>query len=347
MEKNKLNSIVVLCLTNLLLNVKIAVGLSRGVKMKKLKVVFMGTPIFSVPILEELIKETDVVLVVSMPDAPVGRKKTLTASPVKKVAIKNDIPVFGPNKIRDDYQIIADLNPDIIITCAYGQILPKGLLEVPHLGCINVHASLLPKYRGGAPIHHAIINGDTETGITIMYMDEKMDAGDMIKQESILIDKDDNLETLSNKLSYVGRDLLMEVLPSIICGNNQRIKQEIDKITFAPIIKREDELLDFNKTANEVYNLVRALSPTPYAYFKLLDNEYKVVSCEIVEQNGDRGFVTSATKDSFTVMCADNGIKITKIKPKGKNEMTVKDFFNGFNKDNLLGKEVNNEAKIF
>lgn len=315
--------------------------------MKNLKVVFMGTPVFSVPILEELIKETDVVLVVSMPDAPVGRKKILTASPVKKVAIENDIPVFCPNKIRNDYQIITDLNPDIIITCAYGQILPKDLLEVPNLGCVNVHASLLPKYRGGAPIHHAIINGDPETGITIMYMDDKMDAGDIIKQESVLIEEDDNLETLSNKLSCVGRDLLMEVLPSIISGTRERIKQELDKVIFAPIIKREDELLDFNKTAREVYNLVRALFPSPYAYFKLFDNEYKVVSCEIVEEKGSRSFVTSATKDSFTIMCADNGIKITKIKPKGKNEMTVKDFFNGFNKDNLLGKEVNNETKVF
>ncbi|MDD4187932.1 MAG: methionyl-tRNA formyltransferase [Bacilli bacterium] len=311
--------------------------------MKNLKVIFMGTPFFSVPILEKLIEQTNVVLVVSMPDAVVGRKKILTASPVKKLAIENDIPVFSPKKIRDDYKIIEGLKPDIIITCAYGQILPKVLLDFPRLGCINIHASLLPKYRGGAPIHHAIMNGDAETGITIMDMDEKMDAGDIIKQKSLKINIGDNLETLSNKLSLLGRDIIIEVLPSIINGTNKRVKQKLAKVTYAPIIKRENELLDFHKSADEVYNLVRALSPSPYAYFNLFNSQYKIVSCEVTLGKGLPGVIISVAKDSFTIMCKDKGIKITKIKPTGKNEMTVKDFFNGFDKEKLLGKEVNNE----
>ncbi len=308
--------------------------------MKNLKVIFMGTPLFSVPILEELINKTNVIMVVTSPDAFVGRRKTLTACPVKETALKYNIPVFSPENIKKDYQRIIDIKPDIIITCAYGQIIPKILLDLPSLGCINIHASLLPKYRGGAPIHWAIMNGDTETGITIMYMDETMDSGDMIDAVSIKIKSDDNLETLSNKLSLLGRDMIINVLPSIINKTNKRIKQDITKVTYAPIITREDELLNFNKTAFEVYNQIKALSPEPLAYFKILSTEFKVVECEIVEVIGQTNTVVAVDKKSFTIMCVDKGIKITKIKPKGKNIMNVQDFFNGFNRDLLLSEEV-------
>ena len=204
-----------------------------------MKVIFMGTPDFAVPVLEGLIENYEVILVVSQPDKKVGRKQELKNTPIKEVALKHNIPVFQPVKIREDYQEIIDLNPDIIVTCAYGQIIPKAILDCPKLGCINVHASLLPKLRGGAPIHKAIIDGYKTTGITIMYMDVKMDDGDIISQKEIDITDDDNLESLHDKLSVLGKELLLETLPSIIDGTNERIKQNEDEVTFAYNIKRE------------------------------------------------------------------------------------------------------------
>lgn len=307
--------------------------------MKNLKVVFMGTPDFSVPILESLIKNTNVVGVVSAPDAYVGRHKVLTQSPVKKLALLNDIPVFTPNKIRIENDFIFELNPDIIITCAYGQIIPEDILNYPRLGCVNIHASLLPKYRGGAPIHYAILNNDKETGITLMYMDKGMDSGDIITQTSILIDVDDNIETLSNKLSILGRDMIIEELPNIINGTNKRIKQDEEKVTFSPIIKREDEHLNFNLDAINIYNKVRALSPSPLANFILDDVEYKIGKCEIVAADGNAGMIVSEDKKSFTIMANDKGIKVYEIKPNGKNLMKVSDFKNGYQKS-LVGKIV-------
>lgn len=308
--------------------------------MKKLKVIFMGTPLFSVPILKSLIENTNVILVVTSPDAYVGRKKILTPCPVKEVALEANIPVYSPLNIKESYQEIIDKQPDIIITCAYGQIIPKELIELPHLGCINIHASLLPKYRGGAPIHHAILNDEKETGITIMYMDEGMDSGDIISKQSIRIEETDNLEALSNKLSLLGKEMIIKELPLIINHKNNREKQNLNEVTYAPIIKREHERIDFNKTAKQVFDLVRALSPEPLAYFIIDNIDYKVVECNIVESKGKIGTITNVDKDSFTIMASDKGIRITKIKPKGKNIMTVRDFFNGYNKNNFINKEV-------
>ena len=298
--------------------------------MKKLKVIFMGTPLFSVPILKSLIENTNVILVVTSPDAYVGRKKILTPCPVKEVALEANIPVYSPLNIKESYQEIIDKQPDIIITCAYGQIIPKELIELPHLGCINIHASLLPKYRGGAPIHHAILNDEKETGITIMYMDEGMDSGDIISKQSIRIEETDNLEALSNKLSLLGKEMIIKELPLIINHKNNREKQNLNEVTYAPIIKREHERIDFNKTAKQVFDLVRALSPEPLAYFIIDNIDYKVVECNIVESKGKIGTITNVDKDSFTIMASD----------KGKNIMTVRDFFNGYNKNNFINKEV-------
>ncbi|MDD2409578.1 MAG: methionyl-tRNA formyltransferase [Bacilli bacterium] len=308
--------------------------------MKKLKVIFMGTPLFSVPILKSLIENTEVILVVTSPDAYVGRKKILTPCPVKELTLKENIPVYSPANIKKDYQEIIDKKPDIIITCAYGQIIPKELIEFPRLGCINIHASLLPKYRGGAPIHHAILNNEKETGITIMYMDEGMDSGDIISKQSVKIEETDNLETLSNKLSLLGREMIIKELPLIINHKNNREKQNPDEVTYAPIIKREHEKIDFNKTARQIFNLVRALSPDPLAYFIIDDIDYKVVECNIVESKGKIGMIINVDKNSFTIMTSDKGIRITKIKPKGKNIMKVSDYFNGYNKNNFINKEV-------
>lgn len=209
--------------------------------MKNIKVVFMGTPSFAVPILESLIENTNVVMVVSQPDREKDRKGKIIYSPCKELALKNNIEVFQPIKIREEYQKILDTNPDIIITAAYGQIIPSIILDYPKYGCINVHGSLLPKLRGGAPIHHAIINGDKVAGVTIMYMDKKMDSGDIISQKSTPIHEDTTLDELYSRLSYLGRDLLIETLPSIINGTNDRIKQNEEEVTFGYNITKEEE----------------------------------------------------------------------------------------------------------
>lgn len=307
--------------------------------MKDLKVVFMGTPDFSVPILKNLINNTNVIGVVTAPDAFVGRKKVLTPCPVKCLALENNIEVFSPEKIKLEYDFLIKLNPDIIITCAYGQIIPKEVLNIPRLGCINLHGSILPKYRGGAPIHYAIINGENETGITLMYMDEKMDAGDIIKIEKIPITKEDNIDTLSDKLSILASNMIIDNLPSIINGTNERIKQDEKLVTFAPIIKREDEHIDFSKTTNEVYNKIRALTPHPYANFILDNIECKIVECEMCDAKGEVSTICFEDKISIIIKTSDGGIKITKLKPMGKNIMSIKDFKNGYH-DTLLGKII-------
>ena len=305
-----------------------------------MRVVFMGTPDFAVSVLQALIDNYDVVGVVSQPDKRVGRHQELKATPVKELALKYNIPVFQPVKIREDYDDILSLNPDIIITCAYGQIIPKSILDFPRLGCINVHASLLPKLRGGAPIHKAIIDGYKTTGITIMYMDCKMDSGDIISQEEIPILEDDNLEKLHDKLSEVGAKLLIETLPSVIDGTNERIKQDLDEVTYAYNIKREEEHIDFSKSSRDVFNLIRGLSPVPSANAILdskemkiyegyiLDKEYKGVSSEIVD----------IIKDGIVVKTGDGAIVLTSIKPFGKKRMDAKSFVNGYGRDNLIGK---------
>jgi len=307
--------------------------------MKDLKVIFMGSPEFSLPILDKLIENTNVIGVVTAPDAPVGRKKVLTPCPVKKRALEHNIPVISPVKLRLDYEEIINLKPDIIITCAYGQIVPKVILDLPPLGCINIHASLLPKYRGASPIYSAIKNGDKKTGITLMYMAEGLDTGDIIKSEEVIIDDNDNMASLSNKLNILASKMIIEHLPSIINGTNERIRQDEDKASYVGLIKREEEHIDFNDTALNIYNKIRALSPSPYANFIMDDIEYKIVEASI--SDGDSldtpGIISFEDKKYFLVSTKDKLIKITKIKPMGKNIMSVADFKNGYH-SSLVGK---------
>ncbi len=305
-----------------------------------MKVVFMGTPDFAVNVLQGLIDNYEVVGVVSQPDKKVGRKQILTNTPVKELALKYNIPVFQPVKIKEDYNDILALEPDIIITCAYGQIIPKAILDYPRLGCINVHASLLPKLRGGAPIHKAIIDGYKKTGITIMYMDVKMDNGDIISQNETEILDSDNLESLHDRLSIMGRDLLLETLPSIIEGTNNRIKQDEDEVTYAYNIKREEEHIDFNKSNREVFNLIRGLSPLPCANACLFDQEMKIIESKICDTNYDGlvGEIVEVGKDGIIVKCNTGSIVITKIKPFGKKIMDAYSYVNGVGKDNIIGK---------
>ncbi len=307
--------------------------------MKDLKVVFMGSPLFSVPVLEELNKNVNIVGVVTAPDAYVGRKKILTMCPVKEKAVGLGLKVYSPIKLRSDFEFIKELNPDMIITCAYGQILSEEILNIPKLGCFNLHGSLLPKYRGGAPIHYALLNGDKKTGITLMYMDKGMDSGDMIAKEEIKIEENDNIESLTNKLSIIASKMIIKYLPSLIDGTNNRVKQDINKVTFSPIITREDEHLDFNVIAKEIFNRYRMLSPNPLPNIKIDDIEYKIAECKIVDASGKVCTVVNKDKNSFTIMAKDKGIMVSKIKPIGKNIMNVRDFFNGYHEE-IIGKEV-------
>jgi len=308
--------------------------------MEKLKVVFMGTPTFSVPVLEQLINETNVVLVVSQPDREKDRKGNVLPTPTKKLAIENNIEVYQPTKIKESYEKIVSIKPDMIITCAYGQIIPEIILNCAKYGCINVHGSLLPKLRGGAPIHHAIINGDKKTGITIMYMDKKMDAGDIINQESIDILDSDNLDSLYEKMSQLGAKLLIETIPSIVDGTCTRTKQDTSKVTFGYNITKEEEKLDFLKNSKEIHNKIRGLSSVPGAYCLFENKRLKVYQSELTGKKSSvqPGTIIDIDKTGIYVSTDDNIIKLTDIKLEGKKRCHVKEFINGIKKEEYIGK---------
>ena len=305
---------------------------------KNLKIVYMGTPDFSATVLKGLVENYKVRAVVSQPDRMVGRNKEVRLTPVKQVANDNTILVIQPEKIKEAVDEVLAFEPDLIITCAYGQIIPKAILDYPRLGCINVHASLLPKLRGGAPIHRCILEGHSKTGITIMYMSEKMDAGDMIMQREIEIENEDTAETLHDKLSILGRDLLLEVLPSIINGTNERTKQDESQVTYGFNISREDEKLDFNKTSRQIYNHIRGLNSWPGAYTKLDGKILKIWSSRVSDNvpQGFNGTITAIYKDGFGVKTANGEIVVTEVQMEGKKRMSGADFANGY-KD-LVGK---------
>ena len=308
--------------------------------MDKLKVVFMGTPSFAVPVLEELIDKCNVLMVVCQPDRKKNRHGDVVYPETKKVAIEHNIETFQPVKLREDYQKIIDANPDIIITCAYGQIVPDEILNFPKYGCINIHGSLLPELRGGAPIHWAIIRGYKETGITIMDMNSKMDAGDIITQASIKIEDDMTLEELYDKMSYLGRDLLMKVLPNIISGKIIRIVQDDNEATFAYNISKEDMKIDFSKKSKDIKNLVRGLCPVPGAYCYLDGKRVKIYEVDILndDSDGNYGEIVKIDKDGIICNTSDKLIKIKDIAVEGKKRCNVYDYLNGVNKDKLVGK---------
>ena len=302
----------------------------------KPKVIFMGTPEFAVPVLNVLIEMTDVVLVVTQPDKLVGRKQELKFSPIKEKALEHNIKVFQPEKIRNEMDQILNTDADLIVTCAYGQILPEEILNHPKIASINVHASLLPYLRGGAPIHHAIIDGYDKTGVTIMYMAKGMDDGDIISQEEVKIESTDNVGTLHDKLSILGAKLLGETLPSILAGTNDRIKQDEELVTFAPTIKREEEHINFNKTGKEIMNLIRGLNPWPLSNIILNGLECKVIEAEFIKKDVNCTYNVIAEKNRLGITCSDGIIYLKVIKPFGKKMMSINDYLNG-----LRNQEIN------
>lgn len=312
--------------------------------MKNKNIVFMGTPDFSVPVLKMLIENTNVLLVVTQPDKIVGKDKTVSFNPVKKLALEENIPVFQPMRIRKDFEKLKNLDIDLIVTCAYGQIIPKEVLDMPKYGCINVHASILPKYRGSAPIQWCLFNNDDVTGVTIMYMDEGMDTGDIIKIKEIPILDSDNVGTLHDKLSKLGCDLLLEVLPTIFNKTNDRIKQG-NNYTMAPMIKRGDERLDFNEEGKKIIGKIKGLNPWPLANIIINNQEIKVLEAEFVQKKVDNtGIIKEIDKKNLGITCKDGIIYLKKIKPSGKKVMEINSFLNGIDKEKYLNMEVNNEG---
>ena len=310
--------------------------------MDKKKIVFMGTPKFAVPVLEMLIEKYGVDLVITQPDKKVGRKKVLTAPPVKVIAEEKGIKVLQPEKISNDENVLLELkelNPDIIITAAYGQLVPETILEIPKYKCINVHGSLLPKLRGGAPIQYSILEDHGKTGITIMYMVKKLDAGDMISEVDIL--DSDNYESLHDKLSIAGRDLLKETLPNIFTGNIAPEKQDDSLATFARNILREDEKIDWNKSARQIFNQIRALDPTPGAFTYLDENILKIWNSEVVELEENysaekAGTIIKQDKKYIYILCGNNTVlNVKELQISGKKRMPVVNFLS--NKKDYVG----------
>lgn len=298
------------------------------------KIVFMGTPAFAVPILEGLLeKNYEVQAVVTQPDRPVGRKKIMTPPPVKEAALKHHLEVLQPAKLSGSPAAarLHELAPDLIITAAFGQFLPDSVLNIPRYGVLNVHASLLPRWRGGAPVHYALIAGDQKTGVTLMKTVKKMDAGDIYAQAELAITPKDNVGTLFEKLSILGRDLLLRSLPLYLAGKLPARPQEEALITIAPNIKREQEILDFQKTAKELENQVRGMCPWPVAYTTWGGKRLKVWLAKAAAEktSGTPGEVLAADHH-LTVACGGGTVlELLEVQPAGKGKMSTQDFLNG------------------
>ena len=299
------------------------------------KIVFMGTPAFAVPSLEMLLQEGyEVDAVVTQPDRPVGRKRVLTPTAVKAAALQHNLTVWQPEKLRVSSTIedIRALQPDLIVTAAYGQILPKSVLDIPRLGCINVHGSLLPKYRGGAPIQRSIMNGEPVTGVTIMYMAEGMDTGDMISRVEVPITDADNAGTMFEKLSAAGSDLLRRTLPELIAGHAEAVPQNNDEATYAPNLKREDEQIDWTRPAQDLFNQVRGLVPFSGAFTMWNGEVFKVWACEAPadasSNAGGRepGTVLTADARGIEVQTGAGTLRLTEVQPAGKKAMPAAEF---------------------
>ncbi|KAL3948697.1 methionyl-tRNA formyltransferase [Lentilactobacillus hilgardii] len=311
-------------------------------------VVFMGTPSFGVPVLKGLVDQGyQVLAAVTQPDRPVGRKHQIQKSPVKQQAEALNIPVLQPEKISgsDEMQQLIEMHPDLIVTAAFGQFLPTKLLNAVKIAAVNVHGSLLPKYRGGAPVQYAILNGDKETGISIIYMVKKMDAGDILAQQAIPINNTDDTASMFAKLSLVGRDLLLKTLPKVISGEITPIKQDPEKVIFSPTIKPEEEKLDFFKSAFLVDAKVRALRPDPTAYTTLNGKRTKIWKSAVVDGQTPRkpGVIVEKTKHQLQIAAGGGSIlEILELQPAGKPRQAITDYLNGAGQALKVGQKVIN-----
>ena len=298
----------------------------------------MGTPKISANVLLRMIEAGfNIVAVIAQKDKPVGRKGILEPVPTKKVAMEHNIPVYQPEKIRLDYEFLKEINPDIIITLAYGQIVPQGVLDIPKYGCLNLHGSLLPKYRGASPIQASLINNEEVTGVTLMEMTAKMDAGRMYAKKEVVIDEDDNSTTLFNKISAAAGDLILEKLEDYIDGKLPGIEQNEEEVTVCHIIKPEQEKLSFDLSVKELYGWIRALADEPGGYFLLNDEKFKVYKSKIINDKvtNQVGEIIQADKHGLILQCKDGQLSLLEVQRQGKKRMNYRSFINGI--PNLVG----------
>ena len=312
--------------------------------MNKKRIVFLGTPEFAACVLQGLIDANyNVVAAVSQPDKPVGRKKILMPTPVKEVALKHNIPVYQPISLRKDFEFLKELDVDMLITTAYGQILSQEVLDIAKINNINVHASLLPKLRGGAPIHRSIIEGHAKTGVTIMEMVYKMDAGRMYGKKEYAINDEINTTQLFKELAVVGRDLLLETLPLLLENKLEGEVQNEEEVTYAFNIKREEEKINFNNSVKDVHNLIRGLSDVPGAYCVFKEKQFKIYQSKVFSYSNDNvevGTLKIEGKNRLLVKCSDGYLELLSIQLEGKQRMDVKSFLNGTNKDDLVKEKL-------
>jgi len=297
-----------------------------------MRIVFMGTPEFAVPSLKALAGSgEEVIAVVAQPDRPQGRGLKLAPPPTKVFAQERGIPVLQPQAIRTEafFKELTELNPDVIIVAAYGKILPKPVLDLPPFGCINVHASILPKYRGAAPVNWAIARGEKVTGVTIMRMDEGMDTGDILLTREVPVDDDDTGETLSRKLSHAGAELLMTALGNLKRGESRPLKQDDSLATYAPMLKKEDGRIDWTKPAREIRDLIRGMLPWPGA-FTLLDGKLlKIYKAAVSEGNGEAGEVIRAQHSVLRVKTGEGALDILELQMEGGKRLHSREFLSG------------------
>ena len=303
-------------------------------------IIFMGTPDFSATVLKGLLesKQYEILAVVTQPDRAVGRKKEIRMTPVKELALDYGLPIYQPEKLSKSAELdsLLNLNADGIVTAAFGQFLPSKLLDSVNFA-VNVHASLLPKYRGGAPIHYAIINGDKEAGVTIMEMVKEMDAGDMIARRAIPIEETDNVGTMFEKLALVGRDLLLESLPSYLAGDLKPVPQDKNQVTFSPNILPEKERIDWTKTNHQIFNQIRGMNPWPVAHTLLNGERFKIYEATSVEGLGQAGEILVIGKKELIVATGEGALSLQTVQPAGKSKMTIIDFLNGLGRQLSVG----------
>ncbi len=299
-----------------------------------MKVVYMGTPDFAVYALESIIKAGhEVQAVFTQPDKAKGRSKALVPTPVKAKAMEYNIPVYQPEKLRDEENVtlLKDINPDIIVVAAYGQILPESILNIPEYGCINIHASLLPKYRGAAPIEWSIIDGEEVTGVTTMYMEKGLDTGDMIEKAEVVIESDDTGLSLHDKLAEEGAKLIISTMEKLENGTATRTKQNDNESCYASMLSKDMGNIDFTKSATEIERLIRGLNPWPCAFTKIDGKGVKIFKAQVcsVSDGVKPGEIVEVTKKTFTIACGKDGLVIKNLQPEGKKPMDTVSYLNG------------------
>ena len=308
---------------------------------KELNLLFMGTPEISAYVFEQMILDGyHFVGLVAQPDHPVGRKGIIEKVPTKVIAEKYNIPVFQPIKIRKDFSFMDNLKVDLVITLAYGQIVPQGFLDIPRFGCLNLHGSLLPKLRGASPVQTALINNEKVTGVTLMEMVAAMDAGRMYGKKEVIIEEDDNATSLFKKISEAAKDLVLELLPKYVNGELEGIPQNEEEVTFCSLIKPEQEKLDLSKDILEVYGYIRGLSDEPGAYLYLNNLKIKIYKAKVINDIVDHevGEIVKADKNGLYFQAKDGQIAIEELQKEGKKRMDYRSFING--NQNLLGQKL-------